>query len=358
VAAASALLERNIRQLGFTVRALPKRVPLYTLDEADLARRLMRADQTDIDPRVDHDVNVIAGILTLRRGRVWQSVDDARVIFATPTTLVVRKVIDWYRSQGLEGVPPIIHQIGLSNIAWLKNPGGAATRLKRSELVALCAAALRPTAKMWRRFTDELRQLRNSGQVTSDEEVAVLTSQLVDTRLAEIDSEDDVDTETVADIVERVRETFAAEAALKVTEAVDAKTRELSEVVEGAQVSVRQHAELSRAASEEAAESREAHRQLELRITRNANLLAMWISNACYWLIGVVVALGTLLALIGFSLTSAYSASVVAGGVLVIFAVLSFVDLFAGVSVRELRTRLESYIARSVRGWWSVKARE
>lgn len=49
VAQASVLIERDIRRLGVTIRSQPERIPRYTLGEADLARRLMRPDQTDVD---------------------------------------------------------------------------------------------------------------------------------------------------------------------------------------------------------------------------------------------------------------------------------------------------------------------
>ncbi len=319
VAKASALLDRNIRQLGFTVRSLPRRIPRYTLDEGDLARCLMREGQTDIDPRVDHDVNVVAAVLTLRAGRISYSLDDARAIFATPTSLVVKNVTKWYRGQQLEGVPPLIHQIGLSNIAWLKNPGDVATQLKRHELVAMCAAALRPTPQMWKRFTDELRRLKDSGDLTSDEEIAVLTSRLTDARLAEVEDEDDVDADTVVDIVERVRESYAEEVAT---------------------------------ATERALRSGEEKRQLELRIIRNTNLIAGWVGRVCYWGLGVIVAVGIVLSLPGLGLTSSFWAQVLAGVVLAIFALLNFVDLHTGLSVAHLRKRLESYVARKLTSWW------
>ena len=253
---ASSLLERNLRQLGLTVRALPRRVPQYVLDEADLSSRLLREDQTEIDSRITHDVDVVAGILTLRAGRTVYTLDDARAVFVTTTALVVKNATKWHRAQGQEGVPPVIHQLGLSNVARLKRPA-AATQLKRHELVALCSAALRPTPRMWRRFTDELRTLKEARELTSDEEIAVLTSRLTDFRLSEVQDEDDVDTGTVRDVVERVRDSFVEEAGKRLVQALSTKERELSETIATVKAEAQRHEEAGRAATERAHQSEE-----------------------------------------------------------------------------------------------------
>lgn len=352
VAQVAALLERNVRQLGLTVRDVPRRIPLYTLDESDLAGRLMRPDQTEIDPRVDHDVSVVAGVLTFRRGRHCYSLDDARAIFATTTGLVVENVTKWYRAQGGEGIPPVIRQIALSNIAWLKNPSDVATQLKRHELVALCAAALRPTPEIWRRFTEELRRLRNSGELTTDEEVALLTSRLTDVRLAEIGDEDDVDAETVREILDRVRDSYIEEGARRTAEVVEEAEKRRVKEVEAARAAASEQEERLRSAVSLAQKSEEERRQTELRVIRAANRMGFVVATAAYWAVGLIVAVGLILGLPGFSLTSSLWASVLGGSVLAILAVLNFVDLHIGVSVAGLRRWLEAYVSRKLIAWW------
>ena len=123
VAMVIALLERNIRNLGIAVRRFPSRDPRYTLDEGSLSRRFRRADETDLEPPVMHDVDAVAAILTLRAGSRPSSLDEARAVFATTSASVVRTVVEWYREGGHGGITPVVHCLALSNIAWLCNLG-------------------------------------------------------------------------------------------------------------------------------------------------------------------------------------------------------------------------------------------
>ena len=143
---ATALLESNIRGLGITIWKNPKHDPRFTLDEVDLAKRIAGTNDVN-DHRVVHDVDCIAAVLTNRAGRESDSWDNARFGFATTTGLLVTNTARWYKSEGGKGVAPVIHVLLLTNLAWLKRPTAAAPKLKLHELVAMCAAALRPTKR-------------------------------------------------------------------------------------------------------------------------------------------------------------------------------------------------------------------
>ena len=166
---ARALVQKQLGQLGIDIRPIPPHDRRYTRDEADLTRRLQApgfADTDPIEPRVQHDVDCVAAVLTSRGARSPDSLDHARAIFATTSSGVVQTVNEWWRAGGEVGLSPIIHYIVLSNAAWLKKPG-AATDLKLRELVALCTAALRPSATAWQRFLRHLRKLEDSGELST-----------------------------------------------------------------------------------------------------------------------------------------------------------------------------------------------
>src|SRR5207247_8588738 len=133
---ARALVEKQLAQLGIEVRQVPTHDRRFTRDEPDLIKRLKTpgCPETDpIEPRVQHDVDCVAAVLTLRGARTPDSLDHARAIFATTSAGVVQTVNEWWRASGEVGLSPIIHYIVLSNAAWLKKPG-AATDLKLREL--------------------------------------------------------------------------------------------------------------------------------------------------------------------------------------------------------------------------------
>jgi hypothetical protein len=101
----------------------------------------------------------------------------------------------------------MIHQIRLTNFAWLKKPASA-SQLKVHELIALCSAALRPRRETWDRFIRHLQALRDSGAVNSDEAAAVLASGFTDRWLSDIEEQDDVEADTLTEVVERVKDTY------------------------------------------------------------------------------------------------------------------------------------------------------
>lgn len=264
---ASALLESNLAQLAIERRATPARDARYTRDEADLAERLKRPDAgaTDpVEPRVQHDIDCVAAILTLRGTRTPESLDDSRAVFVTTSGSVVHTVNDWWRAGGEAGLSPIIHYIALSNAAWLKKPN-AATDLKLRELVALCAAALRPSPPIWDRFLGHLRRLEASGELSTDEAVAVTASGLTDKLLSEVEDEDGLDAGTLNEVVERVKASYRAEADRRVA---DAEARAQADA--------------------------EQRRQMELRVISIADFRARWLARLAFAPISIIVVVGSL----------------------------------------------------------------
>ena len=201
----------------------PTRITMHTLDEKDLSERLsIGGDIGDsiVEPRVVHDVDCVAAILTLRRGRVTSSSDLSRshAVFVTASKKVLQTTREWYRDQGLAGVPPIIHWSTISNLAWLKSPAHGTTS-KVHQLTAMCGAALKPDRNTWQRFLDHLTKLEESKELDSDESVAILVSSLTEQLLVELEDDDDLDSSSLEEVVDRVRKRYAKQAEEEITEA-------------------------------------------------------------------------------------------------------------------------------------------
>ncbi len=205
----SGLLETKLRSLRLNIRELPDRVAEYTLDEAALARELADEPGHERAPRVLHDVDCIAGVLTYRKGRDAGSLDSAGAVFVSPGGLTVKNGREWYFEQGGRGYPPIIHVLALSNYAWLKRPASA-SKLKVHELMALCSAALRPTLGTWRRFLDHLKRLEADGELSSEEITAIVASDLTENALAERGIDEDSDAQSLSEVVDRVKAEYKA----------------------------------------------------------------------------------------------------------------------------------------------------
>jgi hypothetical protein len=220
------LIETQLAKLGFNTRDLPTHVAQYTLDEKKLGEFLGDDPTQAGSRRVVHDVDCVAGVLTHRRGHASDSWDTARAVFVSSNSRTIDSVIRWYRDQGGKGLPPIVHSLYLSNLAWLKKPASAAT-LKVNELLALCAAALRPSRATWNRFLGHLRSLEASGALESDEVTAILANGLVEGILIDAGVDEDSDAATLGEVIDRVKETYRREATAEVAaarrEALDRK---------------------------------------------------------------------------------------------------------------------------------------
>jgi hypothetical protein len=267
---AGALVERHLRQLGIEIRPLPTREARFTRDEKSLTEGLNPLQVDAVEPRVQHDVDCVAAILTLRGSKTPDSLDDAHAVFVTTSGAVVQTVRDWWAANGETSLPPMIHYIALSNAAWLKRPG-AATDLKLQELIALCAAALRPSRAAWDRFLGHLRKLEESGDLSTDEAIAVTASSLTDKLLSEVEDEDGLDAATLDEVVERVKATYRAEADQRVA-----------------------------AAEAHAALQAEERRQAEFKVTAIADARARWLARLTFFPAIGLVAFGSFASLGAF----------------------------------------------------------
>ena len=207
-----ALLKKSLAKLGIRIRDFPQHITKYTEDEqalADVLKDTSKARESD-EARVWHDVDAIAGVLTLRAGARSNRVRNAKYVFASGSTRTVANAARWYRETYPTGVAPIVHFRSVTNTAWMVKPAGASS-VPMHELVAVCQALLRPSTEVWSRFVSGLSDLVSSGDVSDDESVAVLASEFTHVSLGDIESDADVEASTIHEIVERVRAEQATE---------------------------------------------------------------------------------------------------------------------------------------------------
>jgi hypothetical protein len=327
----SATLERRLSSVGVGVREVPDHDRRYTLDEAALARALIDPTTQDIDtPRIRHDVDCIAGVLTFRRGNRATSFENSRAVFCTTSGRVIRNVQQWYRDQGEGGVPPILHQYALSSLAWLKKPA-AAPGVKLHELAAYCVAALRPRPETWEKFVKNLQKLRSDGTLTDDETVAIVASELTEPLLAKMDEDMEPDADTIEEAIERVRAAYRQEADTVAKEAIRGAQRE-------AQLAV------------EAASQADARRAtIEGAMVNRAGEIARSVASACYYTAVAVVGASAFLAIPGVFDAVGGVWKWLARGVVGLALLLGAFTQIHGPSLKELRGRFEAMSARWVR---------
>ena len=234
----SATLDTRLEAVGVAIIRLPDHELRFTLDERLLAEMLTSDGEDPASSRVRHDVDAIAAVLTLRRGRSATAVERSVAVFCSSTGKVVRNAQKWYRGQEQGGIPPVIHQAALTSIAWLKKPA-AAPGLKLHELVALCASAMRPTRATWTKFTENLRRLRDEGVIKDDETAAIVASELTEPLLARLDEESEPDAASIVDVIERVRGAYRREASVHADKLVRSARDDAASAQQAAEAAVR-----------------------------------------------------------------------------------------------------------------------
>jgi len=337
----SALLERDAVAAGFRILARPPRQSKFTAGEKELAVRLKRPNagpEIDMEPRVIHDVECIAGVLTLRRANRTNRLEDAGVIFATDSATVIKTVQDWWREDEEEtAVPPIVHIRVLANLAWLKKPALCGD-FKIQELVALCAAALRPEAATWDRFLKHLFKLRENNRITSDEVAAILVSEMLDRTLKaaefETDDAEEIGAATLDEAIERVKASYAAEAERRIHETENERSAAIADAEQRVQIALERADNAERIAAE-------AARKRDIRIRARAGKWAHRLSECARWAANAVLLVGAFSLIREHDFHPGVWGIVTASGI-VIFVILEFVAIRGEVSqwLRRLDTWL------------------
>jgi hypothetical protein len=304
------LLEANIRKAGFNLREIPDRVAEFTMDEADLSKRLAAEDGNEKSARVVHDVDCIAAILTQRQNRASDSLDNAGAVFVSDSGSTVRTVREWYLAQEGRGCGPIIHVLTLSNFAWLKRPASA-SKLKVHELMALCSAALRPTPEAWQHFIDHLRRLEAEGELNDEEITAIVASELTENLLAERGIDAESDATSLTEVVERVKSGYEEDRA-----AAKNETREIRDHV---------------------------HHGAE-QVARVATWAAVLILGMCFLVGAAIGVLGGTASVLVIALT------------VVPLAAFGLLSLWNGWSLREWRSRAEVRLTQRLDEWFTGRS--
>jgi hypothetical protein len=342
----SALLERETVAAGFQILRAPKHVRDYTAGERALAVRLAdHSTKDELEPRVVHDVDCVAAILTLRSGYRSSSLDDARVVFATDSPLVIRNTrLWWVEDEHETGIEPVVHIRALSNLAWLKKPS-LCSDFKVRELVALCTAALRPSQATWGRFLRHLESLQKSQRLNSDEVTAILVSAMSDRLLrdAEVEEDDprDIDAVTLDEVVDRVTASYSANVEERVQSVTDEYEGKLSEL------EARERTAMARADITERTTAEEARRR-GLVIEGRSRAWAQRVTGALQWVVIILVVAGAIALIMGHPFHGGWI-GIVIGLAVVSFVALELVGILKHVSAWRAST--ETRLTRRFRDW-------
>ncbi len=347
----SVLLEDEIAAVGFRLSRAPAHVAEFTHGEAKLAERVANLNTHDIqEPRVLHDVDCIAGVLTLRRGHQAHRIEEARAVFASTSSLLIRNTKLWWEEDEREaGVSPAVHIRALANLAWLKRPTTNANFQVR-ELVALCAAAMHPTTKIWQRFLTHLDSLQTSQRLSSDQVTAIIVSALSDRCLREVeideDDPEDIDANTLDEVVSRVMSDYATQAENQIQVISQNYEQRIANTQAAADVRTLNAERIAQNAAEKL-------RRWEIAIEGRAQRWAKRITGLAYWTVAAVAVLGAAAIALGHFISGDLLELVMALAVL-LFMVLEVAGVLS--NLHRIRTEVETNIRHKLRSWFAAGA--
>ena len=203
----------KLSALGVEVVAKPGYVRRLGMDEAGLEQALKVALPDQRPEARRRDVDSIAAIVRLRKGRSTHGLENCGAVLVTTNGTLVHAGTEFFREQTPgKSVSPVVHAHDLTWIAWLKLPT-AAPDLPRLQIIADSFAALNPSDELWSKYTKQIAQLKEKGEVSTDE-FHVLRYSIEARRalLAQTLGDPNVFTEgSVPSILDKAREEITAE---------------------------------------------------------------------------------------------------------------------------------------------------
>ncbi|MFB3087954.1 MAG: hypothetical protein ACE10E_06535 [Acidiferrobacterales bacterium] len=209
-----ARIEDDIRGLRVQIRDKPIYEQAYVIDEKKLQEELDREIGYQNPQALYKDVDSVAAVMRLRRGREFFSYENCRAAFVTTNSAMVRVSRDhFYGNSSLGAVSPCMTDHALTTLLWLKKPLSAPD-LPRRRLIADYFAALRPDERFWKSYLAEIDKLERDGQLSHDDYFALRHSLEAKQALMDLTrGEEGAFTQgTVSEILEVVRSKIQEEA--------------------------------------------------------------------------------------------------------------------------------------------------
>jgi len=194
------------------------------------------AGPQNVPPALVRDVASVSAIMRLRKGRNAHEVENARALFVTSNSGLVRAAKVFLADDlGQNSVPPCITDISLTTLLWLKNPKFA-RELPRKRIIADMYAATQPSERLWRRYVEEIAKLEKQGHLTQDQYILLRDHLHVRSALMEetLGDEDLITTGTIDDILLKITQDIREQATADAEKAVASEktAREAAEIRE------------------------------------------------------------------------------------------------------------------------------
>ena len=159
-------LDTLFSNLGIEVVDVPeynKSIYAHIIDEQKLAENLLRVykDKKNSIKKIENDVKSISAIMRLREGKEFRKLEDCNAIFVTTNKYIRNETNKLLNMNSTFKISPVISDIDLTAIVWLKSLVNN-KNLPEMKLTENAMAASKPTAKLRKKFSQELLTLKSS----------------------------------------------------------------------------------------------------------------------------------------------------------------------------------------------------
>lgn len=208
------------RELHIREEDAPGRDRHFVYDESSLAERLTdsRRELKGLDdPRVRHDVNCIAAVLTKRRDSRARTISKSKALFVTSSPMTIYNARRWWsETENRTDIAPIFSLYDLANYAWLYGGAQEHSTLQKDSLLAAFAAMMVPRSAVWNSALAKLEKDVCQGRLTEEQAFSIIVSADTESFLAEYDHLGCFDKEETAelsyrDVFDRAKRELAEE---------------------------------------------------------------------------------------------------------------------------------------------------
>lgn len=143
----------------------------YVIDEKGFQDTLLsRITYRNPDgPAVERDVDSIAAIVRLRRGRTTEVLEECGAIFVTNNAELANVARQFtYTDDYPAAIAPCITDYALTNVLWLKKPTAVPT-LPRKRIIADYYAAMQPNEYLLKQYYSEVEKLSQNKAINSND---------------------------------------------------------------------------------------------------------------------------------------------------------------------------------------------
>lgn len=149
----------------------------HVINHEALTKHLKDAIRYRSEKALENDVEVIAAIKRLQKGKKTVKLEECKALFVTTNYHLAKYSNEYFNAENqTKLITPVMYDGYLTNLMWLKNPQ-LSPDLPHNILIADCYAAVQPTEGFWKKCMFSLDTLALAGKISSERVLALKYSQ-------------------------------------------------------------------------------------------------------------------------------------------------------------------------------------